>query len=62
MESNAYSFTPKTYPIDVISTIDISPLPGTRNGQVCASVDRLDDVKLLCKARRVLSLLQGSDR
>jgi hypothetical protein len=34
MESNAYPFTPKTYPIDQIGTIDISRLLQARNGQV----------------------------
>jgi hypothetical protein len=34
MESNAYPFTPKTYPIDLGSTIGISRLLFARNGQV----------------------------
>jgi hypothetical protein len=33
MESSAYPFTPKTYPIDQVSTIDISRLLFARNGQ-----------------------------
>ena len=33
MESNAYPFTPKTYPNDVVSTIDISRLLFARNGK-----------------------------
>ena len=55
MESNAYPFTPKTYPNDLVSTIDISRLLFARNGQVSASVDCLDDPNLLCKAREVHS-------
>ena len=34
MESNACPFTPKTYPIELGSTIDISRLLFARNGQV----------------------------
>jgi hypothetical protein len=58
MESNAYPFTTKTYPIDQISTIDISRLLWARNGQVSATVDRLDPLKPLCNARGVRSLLK----
>ena len=32
-ESNAYPFTPKTYPNDLLSTIDISRLLFVRNGK-----------------------------
>ena len=32
-ESNAYPFTPKTYPNDLVSTIDISRLLFARNGK-----------------------------
>jgi hypothetical protein len=52
---NAYAFTPKTYPIDRISTIDISRLLFTRNGQVSAAADCLDALWALCKARGVHS-------
>jgi hypothetical protein len=58
MESNAYPFTPKTYPIDQVSTIDISRLLFARNGQVAVPVDCLDDLIPLCKARRVHNLMQ----
>jgi hypothetical protein len=52
MESDAYPFTPKTYPNDKGDTIDIGPLPLARNGQVAAPVDCLDGSMPLCKAQR----------
>ena len=51
MESDAYPFTPKTYPNDKGDTIDIGPLPAARNGQLAASVDCLDGSIPLCKAQ-----------
>ena len=56
MESNAYPFTPKTYPNDLVSTIDISRLPFARNGNFRRQWDCLDALELLCKARGILSL------
>ena len=55
-ESNAYPFTPKIYPNDLVSTIDISRLLLARNGQVTCQWIALTAPKLLCKARRVHSL------
>jgi hypothetical protein len=52
MESDAYPFTPKTYPIDKGDTIDIGRLLPVRNGQLAAAVDCLDGSRPLCKARR----------
>jgi hypothetical protein len=51
IESDAYPFTPKTYPIDMGSTIDIGRLVRARNGQVAAAVDCLDGRGPLCKAQ-----------
>jgi hypothetical protein len=42
MESQARPFTPKTYPIDIGSTIDLSLTARARNGQLAPSVDCLD--------------------
>src|SRR5882724_6734874 len=53
-ESNAYPFTPKIYPNDLVSTIDISRLLFARNGKILRRWIAL--TTLTCCAKRAKSL------
>ena len=57
-----FPFSPKTYPIDLGSTIDISPLAGGRNGESCRDDGLLDAPVPLCQARVNHSFVSGFGR